>query len=70
MKVIVYTRPTDGGISIVHLAPNAKLANETDDEFITRIRQLVVPVDALNVQIVDDSLIPVDRTNRNAWEWQ
>ena len=43
---------------------------ETEDEFVNRIRIGDVPANAINVQIVDSSLIPTDRTNRDAWEWQ
>ena len=39
---------------------------ETEDEFLARIQARAVPVDAINPQIVDESVIPVDRTFRNA----
>lgn len=41
---------------------------ETEDEFMARIAQMVIPADASNVRIVDESEIPSDRTFRNAWK--
>lgn len=41
---------------------------ETEDEFINRIADKDVPKDATDVQIVDASAIPTDRTFRNAWK--
>lgn len=40
---------------------------ETEDEFVERISRKDVPADATNVQIVDASVIPSERTFRNAW---
>lgn len=40
---------------------------ETEDQFVARIRAKDVPADAIDVQIVDESAIPTDRTFRNAW---
>ena len=65
MKKIIYTR-ADGGVSIVSPAMANQLATETEAEFMARIQARVVPVDAINPQIVDESAIPVDRTFRNA----
>lgn len=67
MKKIIYTR-SDGGLSVVHPAENARLDNETDAEFISRIVEKDVPPGALDVQIVDATSIPTDRTFRNAWK--
>lgn len=66
MKRIIYTRP-DGGVSITVPALNARLVAETEDEFVTRIRTKDVPVDASDVQIVEEAAVPSDRTFRNAW---
>lgn len=41
---------------------------ETEDEFIARIAAKDVPADAIEVQTVDESAIPADRTFRNAWK--
>ncbi len=41
---------------------------ESEDEFVARIAAKDVPADAENVQIVDESEIPADRTNRAAWK--
>lgn len=65
MKKIIYTRP-DGGLFIVSPAPAAQLPTETEDEFVGRIMTKDVPADAINVQIVDATLIPTDRTFRSA----
>ena len=65
MKKIIYTR-TDGGVSVVGPALDNQLATETEAEFMARIQALVVPGDAINPQVVDESVIPVDRTFRNA----
>lgn len=40
---------------------------ETEGEFVARVRAKVVPADAINVQVVDGSTIPSDRTFRDAW---
>lgn len=40
---------------------------ETEDEFVARIAAKDVPSDASDVRIVDASVIPTDRTFRNAW---
>jgi hypothetical protein len=66
MKTIVYTRP-DGGCSVVHPAPAARRAKETEAAFVERIRQKDVPKDATDVRIIDKSEVPTDRTFRNAW---
>ena len=39
---------------------------ETEDEFMARIQARAVPSDAINPQVVDESVIPADRTFRNA----
>jgi hypothetical protein len=67
MKVITYTR-FDGGLSIVIPALNAQRKNETDDEFIERIRNKDVPKDATSVHVIDAFKVPSDRTFRNAWK--
>lgn len=41
---------------------------ETEEEFIARVVKKVVPADATDVQIVEASVIPLDRTFRNAWK--
>jgi hypothetical protein len=40
---------------------------ETEDEFVARIAKKDVPAEAINVQIVDDTVVPADRTFRDAW---
>ena len=41
---------------------------ETEEEFLARVASRSVPQSATNVQFVDASLIPADRTFRNAWK--
>src|SRR3990167_6600599 len=40
---------------------------ETEDEFVARIAAKDVPPDVINLQFVDESAVPQDRTFRNAW---
>lgn len=65
-KVIFYRRP-DGGVDIVHPAPQARNAHEREDAFLQRIAAKDVPEDASDVRIVDCSDIPPTyRDYRNA----
>lgn len=41
---------------------------ETEEDFIARVSAKSIPADAINVQVVDESVIPQDRTFRNAWK--
>lgn len=41
---------------------------ESEDDFVLRIAKKNVPPTATGVSIVDESLIPADRTFRNAWQ--
>jgi len=66
-KRIVYMRP-DGGMSIVIPASNGRIGDETEDDFIARIRQNNLPLDAIDIQIVEETDIPTDRYFRNAWK--
>jgi hypothetical protein len=54
---ICYTRP-DGGLSII--IPSGELSIE-------ELIQKDVPVDATNIQVLEDTEVPSDRTFRNAW---
>lgn len=65
MKVIAYTRP-DGGVSVVVPAPQAKRADESEDEFVERIRLKDVPQDAADVVVLDSTELP-SRATRNSW---
>ena len=58
-KAIIYQND-EGGISIIHPAPNSKLTIE-------QIAAKDVPT-GKPYKIVDRSEIPTDRTFRNAWE--
>lgn len=71
MKVIVYSRP-DGRVSVVNPAPRhiAELmaGGITEDEAIASVQAKDVPLDATNVEIMEQSLILTSREFRNAWE--
>lgn len=56
MQKIIYTRP-NGGVSV--MTP----AKENDIENCMRH----VPEDATNVQVIDGSMVPTDRSFRDAW---
>lgn len=70
MSKIVYTR--NSAVEVVYAAPKhiveQVLGPLTDEQFAAHVMQVSVPVDATNVQIVDDSAIPSDREFRAAWQ--
>jgi hypothetical protein len=67
MRKIIFTRP-DGGVSIVHpLISVDDPEGFTEDQAIERAL-LTIPQGALNVTVVDESVIPSDRSNRRAWK--
>ena len=71
MKKIMYTRPDDGGLSII--IPAARVDIEkilgpmTDDQYISHVWESSVPKDAINPRYIDDGGLPKDREFRNAW---
>ncbi len=74
MNVIIYTRP-DGGVSVVHPAPEFLARFDTDAEGMAAVRAKSVPKDAANVSEVPASKLPL-RMNagktqnlRDAWKW-
>ena len=66
-KRIVYTRP-DGGVSVVVPAPNFVAEFPDETAAIASIRAKDVPVDATNVEVIEQAEIPTSRVFRNAWE--
>lgn len=68
MKKIIFTRP-DGGLSVVHPVINSYPVREdiTEAQAIERA-YAKLPQGAINPQIVEVSVLPVDRTFRNAWK--
>lgn len=68
MKVIIYTRP-DGGTDIIRPIYGAidRPKGDTDDALIARCMRHV-PGNAANVQVVDDTDLPQDRSKRHAWK--
>ena len=66
MRKIIFTR-SDGGISVVHPVRNTLGETLTTDAEIEQRAWDKLPDDAINPQYVDESVIPTDRTFRNAW---
>lgn len=71
MKKIMYSRSSDGGISIVYPSPKEKiekiLGALSGDDYHAHILRISIPEEALNVREIDDSDIPSSREFRNAW---
>jgi len=66
MRKIIFTRP-DGGLSVVHPVRNTLGETLTTDAEIEQRAFAKLPADAINAQFVDATLVPADRTFRNAW---
>ena len=67
MRKILFTN-TDGSLSVVHPVCNTIGETLTTDAEIEQRAWDKLPVDAINPVFVDESVIPTDRTFRNAWE--
>ena len=67
MKKIIYTN-SDGILCVVHPCRNTIGETLTTDSEIEQRAWNKLPVDAINPVFVDESVIPTDRTFRNAWE--
>jgi len=67
MKKIAFTLP-DGRTAIVHPAPEARMPDESEDIFISRIMAADLPAEAIDPHIIDDAQMPADRTFRDAWK--
>lgn len=68
MRKIIYIRPDDGGLSVVH-----PVINTIGDDGVTEAQAEqrawnALPQDAINPQWIEASAIPEDRTFRAAWE--
>jgi hypothetical protein len=70
MKVVIFTDPIAGGMSIFY--PSYKNTNrpvgETDDEYLTRSATKAIP-DGINTHTIEADTLPTDRYFRNAWTW-
>lgn len=68
---IIYTRPEDGGVSIVIAAPKANiekiLGPLTQEQYEQHVMERSIPADAINVRFISDEDIPANREFRNAW---
>lgn len=67
MRKIVYTN-SSGILCVVHPVRNTIGETLTTDAEIEQRAWDKLPVDAINPVFVDESVIPTDRTFRNAWE--
>lgn len=69
MKKIIYTKP-DGGLAVVHPVRNTHPQPEklSDEEIVKRAMK-DVPSNATDVKIVEEDVIPKDRTFRDAWRF-
>lgn len=66
-KRILYTRADDGGLSIVVPSPSAIRSHADEESLIATLIRKSVPSDALNVRVIEDAEVPLDREFRNAW---
>jgi len=66
MRKIIHQRP-DGGLSVTTPVRNTLGEALATDAEIEQRAWDKLPPDAINPQIVDESVIPTDRTFRNAW---
>jgi hypothetical protein len=68
---IMYTRPEDGGVSIVVAAPKEAIEKVlgplTQEQYEAHVIERSIPEGAINVRAIEDDGIPVDREFRNAW---
>jgi hypothetical protein len=78
-KRLVYTRPEDGGVSIVHIAPDTRMllprkgfppVLEPEPYWLQRMAAQVIPANAQDVHVIDVADVPADRSYRNAWKHQ
>ena len=67
MRKILFTN-TDGSLYVVYPVRNTYGETLTTDAEIEQRAWDKLPVDAINPVFVDESVIPTDRTFRNAWE--
>ena len=67
MRKILFTN-TDGSLTVVHPVCNTIGETLTTDAEIEQRAWDKLPVDAINPVFVDESVIPTDKTFRNAWE--
>ena len=69
-KCIVLER-SDGGITIRHPAPAARLAGEPEDDFLERIRTSSRRQrDAKAFTVIEEAEVPTDLTFRDAWTFE
>lgn len=67
-KVIVYTRASDGGVSICMPAEADRRPRESEEAWFRRAIDRSLPKDALDIKVIDRKSLPEQhRTFRNAW---
>lgn len=64
-KIILYTQP-NGVLAVVHPVIDSRM-EMTEKQALARALQ-ALPNEATDAQVVDESVIPADRTFRNAWK--
>lgn len=71
MNKIIYTRPDDGGVTILIPTPKEILekvhGEMTDEQYEHRVRTRSIPMNAINVRDIFDVDIPQSRELRDAW---
>ncbi len=67
MKKIVFKRASDGGIVIVNPSPTFLAKFDTEAEGMAAVQAKAVHSDATEIEIIDESEVPTDRTFRAAW---
>lgn len=68
MKRIVYTRQSDGGVSVVVPSPKFIAKFTDEDAAIADLLAHDVPSNAIDVKVVDETEVPSDREFRAAWK--
>jgi len=72
MKKIIFTRPEDGGVSIVCPAPKSSIeqmvGSLTDEQYEALVMERSIPENAINVREIEDTDFPTVDGFRDAWE--
>lgn len=67
MKRVLFTNP-DGSLSIFNPAWKDRQPGESEDEQLARAMKKAIPSTATNIQIIDKTLVPTDKSFRDAWK--
>lgn len=66
--LIIFKRP-DGGVSVVHPAPQGRHDGEGEQEWLARVAARAVPEGAPFRLVKPEDLPPYDSATRNLWRW-